>query len=367
VRILHISSATAFGGGEKHFVDLCHGLVENGHEVFVVLRPTNQWESRLGFLPPQNIYHVSIRNSFGIFSGKRIAKFIKKNEIEIVHAHVARDYFPTSLACWIAKTPKFIITRHVLFPLKAYYRFALKNLSKAIAVSSAVETELSKTFSKDKIVAISNGIDVNHFAEADKQKLREQFRFEHNIPFDSRVICIVGELIPLKGQDDFVLASQIVAEKFPDTFFIIVGKDNSLEKKYRQKIKRLVKVFDLKERFLWLNWVEDTAELLHACDVFVSASHSESFGMAILEAMASGIAIVSTETKGAIELLGNKNLVPIRNPTKLAEAICSVLSNETERNALIDKNKKTAIEKFTLARMVSETEELYKSLFLSQK
>lgn len=362
MKVLQVSSATEFGGGERHFVDLCRSLIERNHQVFVVLRPTNKWQDKLDFLPPENIFHVSIRNSFGVFSGQKIAKFIRKNNIEIVHAHVARDYFPTSLACWIAKTPKFIITRHVLFPLKSFYRFALKNLAKAIAVSSAVETELAKTFPREKIMAISNGINVDHFGNGDKLKPREQFRFEHNIPSDSQLIVIVGELKALKGQEDFVLASQIVAEKFPKAYFIIVGKEPSFEKKYRQKLKRLIKVFGLKEKYLWLNWVEDTATLLHTCDVFVSASHTESFGLAILEAMASGTAVVATETKGASELLGNENLVPIENPTKLAEAICDILSNQVKRNNLIERNQKIAKERFTLTRMVDETENLYKSL-----
>jgi glycosyltransferase involved in cell wall biosynthesis len=362
MRILQISSATEFGGGERHFVDLCRSLVERNHEVFVVLRPTNKWQDKLDFLTPENISHVSIRNSFGIFSGQKIAKLIRKNSIEIVHAHVARDYFPTSLACRIAKNQKFIITRHVLFPLKSFYRFALKNLAKAIAVSSAVETELVKTFPRDKITAISNGINVDYFGDGDKRKLGEQFRFEHNIPFDSRVITIVGELKALKGQEDFVLASQIIAEKFPEIYFVIVGKEPAFEKKYRQKLKRLVKVLGLKEKYLWLNWVEDTATLFHASDVFVSASHTESFGLAILEAMASGTAIVATETKGASELLGNENLVPIENPTKLAEAICDILSDEAKRNNLIERNQVVAKKRFTLKRMVDETENLYKSI-----
>ena len=89
MRILHISSAVDFGGGEKHIVDLCRGLAERGHDVFLALRPTNKWQSRVDFLPPERIFHVSIRNSFGVFSAKRIGDFAKTNAVDIVHAHVA--------------------------------------------------------------------------------------------------------------------------------------------------------------------------------------------------------------------------------------------------------------------------------------
>lgn len=359
MKILQISSAKNFGGGEKHFVDLCRGLQNRGHEIFAVIRPTSEWKERLNFLPPENIIQVSIRNSFGIFSAQRIAKFINKNNIEIVHAHLARDYFPTSLACRLAKSPKFVLTRHVLFPLKAFNRFALRNISQIIAVSSAVQVELQKLFPIKKITAVSNGINIENFADANHEKLREEFRFEHNIPFDSLVIATVGELIPLKGQEDFVIASQVVVQKFPEAHFVIVGKDNSFDKKFRQKLKRLVKVFELEEKYLWLNWVEDMPTLLHACDVFVSPSHSESFGLAILEAMASGCAVVATQTAGAKELMSNENLVPIENPTKLAEKICEVLADEKIREDFGKKLQTIAQEKFSLNQMIEETENVY--------
>ncbi|HMJ09518.1 MAG TPA: hypothetical protein VK468_10960, partial [Pyrinomonadaceae bacterium] len=61
MRVLHISSAKTYGGGERHFVDLCRGLQSRGHEVFAALRPTNEWQGRLDFIPPENVLHVSIR------------------------------------------------------------------------------------------------------------------------------------------------------------------------------------------------------------------------------------------------------------------------------------------------------------------
>ncbi|MBX7170263.1 MAG: glycosyltransferase family 4 protein [Pyrinomonadaceae bacterium] len=362
MRILHISSAKNFGGGEKHFVDLCHGLQNRGHEVFVVIRPTSVWKERLNFLPPENILEVSIRNSIGIFSAQRIARFINQHKIEIVHAHLARDYFPTSLACRLAKSPKFVLTRHVLFPMKAFYRFALKNLSKAIAVSSAVKPQLEKLFPAEKITIISNGINIENFSDSPRENLRREFRFEHNIPFDSLMIAAVGELIPLKGQEDLIIASQLVAEKFPDTHFVIVGKDNSVDQSFRRKLKRLVNVFGLEDKFLWLNWVEDMATLLHACDLFVSPSHSESFGLAILEAMASSCPVAATETEGAKELIGKENLVPIENPTKLAGKICEFLANEKLREEFGKNLQTIAKEKFCLDKMIEETEEIYRNI-----
>jgi len=365
VRILHISSARTFGGGERHFVDLCRGLTLRGHEIFAALRPTNEWQARLDFLPPENILRVSLRNSFGVLSAQKIAEFIRANDIEIVHAHAARDYIPSSLACRMAKTAKFVLTRHVLFPLKSVHRFTLNNLSKAIAVSKPVEANLQKIFSKEKVVLISNGIDVDSRMNVNLEKLRQEFRFEHNIPFDAFLIGTVGELKVLKGQRDFILAAQIIAQKFPDAHFVIVGKDNSVKKDFRRELKRLVKIFRLEERFLWLDWVEDTAPLLAALDVFVSASHTESFGLAILEAMAIGGAIAATGTEGANELLQTNvsgKIIPMKDPIKLAEAIGEFLSDEKLRETSGKNAQARAKEKFGLERMIEETERVYQTV-----
>jgi glycosyltransferase involved in cell wall biosynthesis len=365
VRILHISSARDYGGGEKHLVDLSRGLQLRGHEIFMALRPTNNWQTRLQFLPAENILHVSLRNSFGVLSAQRIGEFINENRIEIVHAHAARDYIPASLACWMSKTSKFVLTRHVLFPLKPFHRFALSNLSKAIAVSSAVEVNLKKIFPPQKIALVPNGIEIERWANADGAKLREVFRLSHDISPEALVVGIVGELVELKGQREFVLAAREIAAKYPTAYFIIVGKDNSYKKEFRRELKRLVKVFGLEDRFLFLDWVEDTAEFFHALDVYVSASHSESFGLAILEAMASGKAIVAAETEGARELLiddVSARIVPVKDAFRLSEAVGAVLDDENLRKKLGNNAQKTAREKFGLQRMIDETERIYREI-----
>jgi len=364
VRILHISSARDFGGGEKHLVDLSREMIKRGHEIFVALRPTNEWQSKLDFLPAENIMHASIRNSFGIFSAQKIAGFVRDKNIEIIHAHLARDYIPASLVCRMTQNTKFLLTRHVLFPMKPFHRFALQNVSKVIAVSGAVVANLQKIFPKEKTVCIPNGINVENY-EQTGESLGRDFRFLHNISFDASVIGIVGELKVLKGQRDFVLAAHELAQKFPEAFFVVVGKDNSMKQEFRRELKKLVKVFNLEDRFLWLNWVEDTAPLLAALDVFVSASHTESFGLAMLEAMAGAKAIVATETEGARELIENEKtgkLVAVKEPLELAEAVGAFLQNKNLRQTFGKNAREIAKEKFSLERMIDETEKLYEKV-----
>ena len=362
VRILQISSAKVFGGGERHFADLTRELVRRGHDVFVALRPTNEWQSRLSYVPPERFLHVSIRNSFGMFSARRIANFAVQNEIDIIHAHVARDYIAASIAARSANT-RLVITRHVLFPMKSFHRFALRNVDAAIAVSSSVRDQLTRVFPPAKVHLISNGIDLAATSDEERQKWGREFRDLHSLPSDCPVVSTIGELKVLKGQRDFVLAANEVVKQRPDCRFVVAGLDNSLDKSFRRELKRLVRVFGMGENFIWLDWLEDTRPLLAASDIFVSPSHSESFGLAILDAMIAGCPVVATMTGGAIELIPDaKALVPIKDPLSLADSILWYLEHPDDRDQLARELHDNATERFSLKRMVDATENLYQRL-----
>ena len=358
VRILHVSSAKNFGGGERHLVDLCREMTNRGHEVFVALRPTNVWQDRLDFLPPERFLHISIRNSFGMFSAGRLGRFLKNEKIDLVHAHVARDYLPVSIAARSASNVKLILTRHVVFPLKPFYRFALRNVGAVVAVSQAVREQLEKIFPPEKVRVIANGINL-----AGEPHAEHDFRELHDIPKNVPMVATLGELKLLKGQRDFVLAANEVAKRFPDCRFVVAGRDNSLDQRFRRELKRLVRVLGHEERFLWLDWLDDISPLLTAADIFVSPSHSESFGLAILDAMAAGTPVIATATDGAKELIADENaLVPIKDPLALAEKICWFLENDEARRDLGEKLKANAVEKYSLARMADATEALYREV-----
>jgi len=362
MRILHVSSAKTYGGGERHLVDLTRGLQSRGHEVFAAIRPTCKWKERLEHLPHENIFEVSIRNSFGVLSAIRIADFVRENKIEIIHAHVARDYIPASIAC-MASPAKFVLTRHVLFPLKPFNRFALKNLTKAIAVSDVVAVNLKRVFPPEKIEVIYNGIDTKSLNDEEKKGLRNEFRELHSIGDDVQLVGTLGELKELKGQREFVLAASEIAKTNPGCRFVIVGKDNTVDRSFRRELRRLSGVLGIRDRILWLDWLDDTRPFYSAIDVFVSPSRSESFGLAMLEAMTSGVCLVATETDGAKQLLGiNGTFARIEDPVDLANKIASMLGDKIMRTKAAAAVKGRAAAMFDLNTMIDRTERLYESI-----
>src|SRR6266576_2136307 len=110
-----------------------------------------------------------------------------------------------------------------------------------------------------------------------------------------------------------------------------------------------------------LERLEDLAQLYCALDVFVSASHTESFGLAIAEAMASQVAIVATETQGAKESIQPEKtglLVPVTDSDKLAAAVLELLGNNDTRVRLGRAAQQSVAMQFSVERMIDETEEI---------
>ena len=364
MKILHISSARALGGGERHLVDLVDSLAARGHDVHVALIPSSPLRAELGALPPDNIITLPLRNSLDAVSAHRLARFVRERGIDIVHAHIARDYPLAAFTTWRARRARLIITRHVLFPLGRIHRLFLAHTARIIAVSAAVAQSLDarRIFPAHKITVIPNGIDMARFDHAAHASGREDVRRSLNIEA-TRLIGTVGELSRVKGQEDFIRAAAIVARDFAGAGFVIVGEDASRTGATRARIETLIAELALEDRVRLLGHRDDIAQLIAALDIFVSASHTEAFGLAIVEAMASGTPVVATATAGAREIIDHTvtgQLVPVGDPHALAASISTLLNNPHDAARLSQHALQTARDRFSLARMVDDTEQVYR-------
>jgi len=363
LRILQISSASSFGGGERYVADLTNALHDRGHDLFLALRPHSPLVAHV-HLPSAKIKTLPLRNALDVQSAHELARFVRQQQIEIVHAHMARDYSLAAYAARRNRHTKFIVTRHVLFPLNRLHRQTLARAHRVIAVSNAVARELrsQRVTREDLITVVHNGIDTERFERMLTRFDRAQFLSSKGLPVDSLLVGSIGELRTLKRHDDFIRAAAIVAQSFPQTHFVLAGVDTSPSGEVRQQLDQLVAELKLNDRFHFLGWLDDAEKLLAALDVFVSASETESFGLAIAEAMAAGTAVVATATDGAREVIENQKsglLVPISDPPRLAEAVATLLASEPQRKEIGAQARHEVRSRFSLRRMVDEIERIY--------
>jgi glycosyltransferase involved in cell wall biosynthesis len=366
MRILQVSSARAFGGGERHLADLSRSLAERGHEVYAAVEPDSPLcESLRAALPPNNVYELSLRGLHDARGYLKLKRFARANRVEIVHAHVARDYVPAFLLGigGRARDPCIVITRHVLFPLGGFNQYALSGAARVIAVSEAVARSLraQKISGPEKIRVVMNGVDLRRFEQARANFEREAVESERT--HGPLRVGIVGELSEVKNQEDFVRAAALLAEEFgPAVEFLVVGEEAARSGVYGARLESLIAELRLTERVRLVRRREDVAPLIASLDVLVSASRSEAFGMVLVEAAACGVPVVATATEGAKEIVKDGetgSIVPIDDARALAAAVSVLLRDERLRRTLGSRAREAARVRFSLERMVTETERVY--------
>lgn len=370
VRILQISSARTFGGGERHLADLALALQARGHTVAAALAPASPLLEEMSALPPEHLFTLPLRNALDIDSALRLAHFIREKRIEIVHAHRARDYTLAAMAVARAARARhlprarFVVTRHVLFPLGRIHTLTLRRVARVIAVSAEVGRALGgqRLFSEDKLRIVPNGVDVNRFECVLRNFDRDAYR--RTLPARAPLLVgTIGELSEVKGQADFVrAASLVVRHSRVPVDFLIIGADSSKTKRNRAALESLIAAENLEARVHLLGHRADVAQLLAALDLFVSTSRSEAFGLAMVEAMACGVPIIATATRGACTIVDDGvtgRLVPIGDEAALAKAILTVLEDTRQRALFGKRAREQARALWSLERMVDETERIY--------
>lgn len=352
MRILQICSATSVGGGERHLADLSNRLVERGNEVFVALRPGSPVFAELKNFPVEHVEFVSMRNAADVRSLVKIARFAERVKADIIHAHLARDYPIAAAASRLSGIP-YVITRHVLFPLKKLNKIVLRGVSGVIAPSNAVNAALrqSRIFRADLITTIQHGIDSQRFTSVVRK------------PHDHVTVGIIGQLTPNKGQDVFLRAARLALDSDPRLRFVIEGQDTSPKGAFRQKLGKMTGELGLNDFVRFSGTSDDITSLLGDLDILVSASRSESFGLVIAEAMMAQLPVIATRSEGAKEIIGDGVtglLVDIGDHSQMSNAILSLAADRSLRDRLAASGQTDAVKRFLLDRMMNETEDLYR-------
>ena len=360
MKILQICSARQLGGGERHLADLANSLARRGHAIYAAVAPGSPLIPELHAIPKENITEVRMRNALDIFAAARIARVVREFGIDVIHAHVARDYPLAAVASSRTGGTPFVLTRHMLFPLSTIHRVTLRNAGRIIAVSNAVAESLRmrSIIDPQKIVTIHNGIDTARFARDSGEYCRPACLDGVNAPL---LVGMVGHLSPIKGQEEFIRAAGAIAARRDDVDFVVIGDDKSLSGENKLAIVRLIERLDLVGRVHLVGWQDDVPPLLHAMDVFVSPSRAEPFGLAIVEAMASGVPVVATASEGALEIIEDGvtgKLISIGDTDGLVQAIINLLDDPAAREQLSAAALEAVNEQFSLEKMVDATEQI---------
>ena len=293
----------------------------------------------------------------------KLAKYLKKSKIKILHLHNPTALFYGTLAGKIAGTPCIIYTEHGRdFSSSTKVRIANGLLCK-IVNRVVVVAEHGKRYlvehegvNEKKITKIYNGIDSQRFGRIHNSKFIRRIL---GIADDQPVIGIVARLDPIKNHACLIRAMKIIATRLPEAVLLIIG-DGPL----RIELESLTTNLGLQNHVKFLGARSDIPELLSVMDVFVLSSFSEGLSLTLIEACAAAKPIVATDVGGNAEIVKHESngfLVPSDQPEDLAKAILEILTHDAKAKLMGEMGRKQFEEKFTLDVMVKKYEYLYKS------
>jgi glycosyltransferase involved in cell wall biosynthesis len=338
------------------------GLVSEGVEVEMAAPRGSEIERRTSGLGVR-FHPLSIGGGMDVVSAWRLRSVVKRGRFDIIHSHASHAHSVSFMACAVlpaSERPFQVVSRRVDFAVATNSFSGMKYRRGAdlyLAISNGVSKVLVDCgIPTEKIRLVPSGIDLAKFERVgDNAYVREEF----GIAADAPVVGNVAALAPHKPQSDFIRAARVVADKFPDARFLIVG-----EGKLRSRLEALIRELDLDGTVILTGFREDPLEIMSTFTCFVLSSYLEGLGTSVMDAQAMGIPVVATDTGGvpdAVEDGVSGLLVPPRDPKELARAIVRMLDEDPLRQRIA----KTALAKsrgYDYRHMVYKTLDAYREL-----
>ncbi len=350
------------GGIGRHIFELSNHLEELGHDVTILTRPGNDGVKGL----KADIVEI---DHFGIgsmtldqyFAVPWFYRYLKRNgdDFDVIHCHEL-----LSLSGYFAKLRSVdsnfvytvhgvayeLISRNFLKPLAKILHFperlCVRSFDRVVAVSENTRNETLEHYniSDEKVETIYNGVDTDKF-----RPVKE---------FDNQLL-FVGYFIERKGSDLVVDAFCNLADDFPNTKLVLVGKGR-MEEELREKVSNsgLENRVDFRK-----NVSDEELRDLYSSSIFVMPSKYEGQGIVYVEAMSCGAPVIGCDNSAIPEMIedGVNGYLIDRDSESLAQVLTSILEDDDLRVSMSESSREKAKD-FDWGKIAAQTESLYQDL-----
>jgi glycosyltransferase involved in cell wall biosynthesis len=292
---------------------------------------------------------------------KRIVNYCKEHKIDLIHCHLPWAGFVGRLVHSKIGIPM-LYTEH---NMQERYHIVTKTINKlsfnaqnlALGVSEDVTESINKNINpKIPVRTLLNGVNTISFQRSGDSKIRTEL----GIPEDA---ILIGNVAVFRFQKRLVEWLQVIKklrEKNSNVFGMIVGA-GPLEKEIRKEWKEL----ELEKIVFFPGLQTEVKPYFEAMDVFMMSSSFEGLPIALLEAMSTECAVVSTDAGGIKEVVRNEQdglICKVEEWQKLSD-LCQTLIDDPEQLEIYKKAaRERVVKNFSLKRMVDELEVIYSDL-----
>lgn len=303
---------------------------------------------------------------------RRLARFFRRENVELVHAHQYGPLFYSALARLFGYRPPILFQEHgrdypdFRRPRRVWAnRVLLSHRDCFVAVGHSVREALVKFegLSRDRVEVIYNGIDI--FAYDPGRSARETVRRGLGLDEDDFVIMQVARLNRLKDHGTALRALQAVRETMPRANLVLVGDGET-----RSALEHQCGSLGLQDFVHFVGSRSDVPTLLQGADVFLLTSISEGIPLTLIEAMATGLPCLATDVGGVSEVVleGESGFLAQAGDHKaLAGSLCDLAANPGLRARIGSAGRVRAETKFSSLTMHARYRELYRSMINSNR
>jgi len=345
-----MDSEKTFRGGQRQVLYLLEGLSKRGLDNFLFCpgkSPLFERAEKVRKIPAPMLCE------FDIFSAYKIAKVINRENPDILHCHSAHALSIGLIAKKMAsRKPALIASRRVIFPLRCRRKYIMADT--IIAISKAVKKTLEESgVPATKIEIVYSGIKIKSpVADGASVFARERL----GIKKDVLTVGVIGALTKEKGHNIIIRAVEDVLRRGLKLQLVIAGSGH-----LETELKQYAAERGIAASILFTGFRNDIVELLPAFDIVVNAAESEGLGTSILDAMASGCAVIASDIGGIPEIIENSVngfLFKAGDDAALAGKIIKLASDDGLRKTFSGKGRKTA-EKFSAGKTAEGTLAVY--------
>jgi glycosyltransferase involved in cell wall biosynthesis len=388
VRVVRIITRLNVGGPAIQALSLTSRLQHHGFDTLLLHGQTDAGEGDMRTVletgPLSDLYIASLRRPVrplhDIIALLTIYIQLCRYRPRIVHTHMAKAgtlgrlaTLAYNLTFGLGHPAKAIHTYHstvldgsfspfVSRGVATVERILARFTSVLIAISSRIRHDIENVYRigrAEQIRLVPLGFDLARFAAIDGP-MRVAARHDLRIPALASVVTTVGRLTEIKQHHVFLSVAQRLAHEHRSMFFLLVG-DGTL----RPQLEEQARLLGIADRVRFLGWRADLDRIYAATDVFLLTSANEGTPVALIEAMASGVAGVSTDVGGAGDVISSESvglLAPAGNVEGLARAVGTLLADTSRRAAMGEAGRASVLSRYGLERLESDVVRVYREL-----
>jgi phosphatidyl-myo-inositol alpha-mannosyltransferase len=357
----------AKNGGVKEHVLACQTeLRKRGHDAYILTPRPQDYEDDPGkhiiFIGESKDFNSPLHTTVQVSASvnNTIDAVLAEQEFDVLHFH--EPWVPmlsaqilsrsqcVNVGTFHAKLPETLMTRTMIKVVTPYTKSVLKYIDEFTAVSEAA-AEYVCSLTDVPVALIPNGIDLSRY----KPPLRR------NDNRKNKTIFYVGRLEQRKGVKHLIHAFKLLTDKKPDVTLVLAGDGPE-----RAKLELLVHDLDIESKVEFLGFVSDKEKIhyLRTADIYCSpALYGESFGIVLLEAMATGIVTVAGDNPGYASVMNGLGSISLVNPKHHAEFSrrLDLLLHENDLRRLWRDWAASQLPQYSYSAIVDQYEEVYRS------